>query len=107
MSDERPFAFAGLWEYWEGGDGEVIESGTILTTSANEVVQPFHDRMPVILDSVHFERWLNTEGNPASEVQELLVPYAGTDLVANAVDGPIREVKSKPSDVQGHFAWET
>lgn len=42
MRDEQPFAFAGLWEHWEG-DGEVIESCTILTTNANEVLAPVHE----------------------------------------------------------------
>jgi putative SOS response-associated peptidase YedK len=47
MKDGQPFAFAGLWERWEGG-GEPVETCTILTTEANEVVRPVHDRMPVI-----------------------------------------------------------
>ncbi|HEY0128503.1 MAG TPA: SOS response-associated peptidase, partial [Rubrobacteraceae bacterium] len=49
MRDERPFGFAGLWERWEGAGGETLYSCTILTTEANEVLRPVHDRMPVIL----------------------------------------------------------
>ena len=49
--DESPFAFAGLWETWQSKDhaGPVIESCTILTTSANGMMRPLHDRMPVIV----------------------------------------------------------
>jgi len=46
--DRRTFAFAGLWERWEGGE-EPLETFTILTTRANSLVAPIHPRMPVIL----------------------------------------------------------
>jgi putative SOS response-associated peptidase YedK len=49
MKAGRPFAPAGLWERWSGGEGEPIESCAIITTTANELLRPFHDRMPVIL----------------------------------------------------------
>ena len=49
LRDGRPFAFAGLWESWEGADHSALESCTILTTSANDLVRPIHDRMPVII----------------------------------------------------------
>ena len=48
MKDESPFAFSGLWERWKK-DEEPIESCTLITTDANEVVGQVHDRMPVIL----------------------------------------------------------
>src|SRR5262249_5953465 len=46
LGDARPFAFAGLWDHW-GRDGEAVESCTIFTTEANELVKPVHARMPV------------------------------------------------------------
>ena len=49
MHDHRPFAFAGLWEHWTGPNLATIESCVILTTAANAVLRPLHDRMPVIL----------------------------------------------------------
>src|ERR1700676_4923775 len=57
LADDKPFAFAGLWDRWEGPDGPV-ESCCILTTDANELVRPIHDRMPVILDPRYFDQWL-------------------------------------------------
>ena len=47
MEDGSPFAFAGLWESWQ--NGTEIRSATIITTDANDVVGPIHNRMPVIL----------------------------------------------------------
>lgn len=50
MRDNKPFAFAGLWDSWRGPDGVKVESCTIITTDSNALVQPLHNRMPVILD---------------------------------------------------------
>ena len=49
LAKDHPFAFAGLWEHWEGPDSSVVESCVIVTTEANDVLKPIHDRMPVIL----------------------------------------------------------
>src|SRR5262245_35107324 len=64
LLDGRPFAFAGLWERWDRG-GEPVESCTILTTAANAVVRPVHERMPVILPAEAFAAWLDNRGVPA------------------------------------------
>ena len=60
MADGRPFGFAGLWERWDG-QGQTILSCTILTTAANALVAPIHDRMPVILgDESAWNLWVPT-----------------------------------------------
>ena len=56
--DGQPFALAGLWEHWRGPEGEV-QTCTIVTTAANVVLAPIHDRMPVILDPASYDRWLD------------------------------------------------
>ena len=62
MQDERPFAFAGLWEYWKGADdADPIQSCTIITTQSNELTADIHDRMPVILPADHHELWLDPQ----------------------------------------------
>ncbi len=81
--DRRPFAFAGLWERWDG-DGPV-ESCTIVTTTANDVVAPIHDRMPVILDPGEFTLWLDPKVTDTSRVAGLLRPYAPDLLEAHPV----------------------
>jgi putative SOS response-associated peptidase YedK len=67
------FAFAGLWERWEKGGGEPLESFTIITCEANAKLQALHHRMPVILDPADFDRWLAPD-LAANEVQALLRP---------------------------------
>jgi putative SOS response-associated peptidase YedK len=58
LQDAKPFAFAGLWETWRSPEGEMIRSCTIITTQANELVAPIHDRMPVILSGEALWTWL-------------------------------------------------
>lgn len=76
--DRGPFAMAGLWECW--GEEELL-SFTILTTAANDVVAPLHDRMPVIVPEALHATWLD----PESDATPLLVPNAGNDLEAYPV----------------------
>lgn len=74
MRDGQCFAFAGLWERWEG-TGEIVESCTILTTNANDLVRPVHNRMPVILPKAGYEIWLDTSLSQMGRVRKLLQPY--------------------------------
>ena len=75
MADRAPFAMAGLWESWTGAGGEPVETCTIVTTAANELLAPFHDRMPVILDPPACKQWLATENGDAAGLLSLLRPY--------------------------------
>lgn len=75
LHDGKPFAFAGLWEHWEGPDGAVIESCTLLTTEPNDVIRPLHNRMPVILQARDYDLWLDPEVQQAEQLQPLLGPY--------------------------------
>jgi putative SOS response-associated peptidase YedK len=74
LKDGGLFAIAGLWEHWQR-DGEVIESCTILTTSANDLVKSVHDRMPVILPADQYERWLDPDNQTAMDLDQVLRPF--------------------------------
>ena len=82
--DGRPWAFAGLWERWEGPEGPV-ESCAILTTEANELVRPVHDRMPVILPRQHWAAWLDPQLHDAAGLVPLLRPYPADAMRAYPV----------------------
>jgi putative SOS response-associated peptidase YedK len=86
LGDGSPFAFVGLWEHWERG-GKVIDSCTILTTGANELVKPMHDRMPVLVSPRDFDLWLDPKAAKPSELQALLRPYPAEAMTSFPV-GP-------------------
>lgn len=85
LRDARPFAFAGLWEHWEGPDDNIIESCTILTCDPNDFLRPVHNRMPVILDPEDYDLWLNPEVQQPDPLQPLLRPYTAEDMDAYPV----------------------
>lgn len=68
------FSFAGLWETWNN-DGRVLETCTILTTTANALTAPVHDRMPVILDPQCYDLWLDPGTTDPFVVSEFLKPF--------------------------------
>lgn len=82
--DRRPFAMAGLWERWTGPEGPV-ESCTILTTVANEVVAPIHERMPVIIPRERCAQWLAPGAKDQVELAALLCPHDPAEMEAYTV----------------------
>lgn len=77
--NDTAFAMAGLWEKWEGENGETLKTVTILTTDANELVASIHDRMPVILPPDEESEWLTGDSDKR---QSLCQPYSKEDLDA-------------------------
>jgi putative SOS response-associated peptidase YedK len=99
MRDERPFGFAGLWERWEGEAGEAINSCTILTTEANEVLRPVHERMPVILHPDDYELWLDADARKRDLVKELLRPYAAEEMLGYPVSATINSPRNQGANL--------
>ena len=71
----EPFAFAGLWSVWRDPDGNRIPSCAIITTTANDLLRPIHDRMPVILPREIECLWLDGDINAPDALRSVLVPY--------------------------------
>jgi putative SOS response-associated peptidase YedK len=78
----RLFAFAGLWERWTSPGGVTLESCSIITTAANELVRPVHDRMPVILDPSRYGDWLDAKITDSGPLLPLLAPWPADEMVA-------------------------
>lgn len=94
-ADPAPLALAGLWEIWKDGhpQGNTIESFTILTTEANGLMRPLHDRMPVILEPEEIDRWLDPDTHP-NIVTALLDPAANGVLDAHQVSTRVNSPKN-------------
>ncbi|MGF9891617.1 SOS response-associated peptidase [Priestia megaterium] len=96
MKDERPFAFAGLWEQWNKGE-EPLYTCTIITTKPNEVTKEVHDRMPVILEEDVYDLWLNPQMDDTEYLKSLLVPYSAERMkmypVSTVVNSPKNDVE--------------
>jgi putative SOS response-associated peptidase YedK len=99
MKDHSSFAIAGLWESWSGSDGEELQTCTLLTTEANALMAPLHDRMPVIIEARDYGLWLGSgrEETPAylQNLLHLLRPYADDALTAYAVDTYVNNTRNE------------
>lgn len=86
-SDHKPFAFAGLWEVWQSPDGGELHTCTILTTAANSLVAPVHDRMPVILAGEALSKWLSP--TTPNVWLDLLKPFPAERMAAHTVSSMV------------------
>jgi len=98
MQDGRLFAFAALWEHWPSPNGNAIDSCTILTTDANELVRPIHDRMPVILEPTDYDRWLDPSMREPQGLEPLLRPCDPQNMTAIPVSNLVNSPTNESSD---------
>lgn len=86
LKSGRPMGFAGLYETWIAPDKKPVHTCTIITTRPNAIVEPIHDRMPVIVPEAARELWLNPAVKDAARLLDLLKPY------------PVFEMACRPAD---------
>jgi putative SOS response-associated peptidase YedK len=91
--DDRPFAFAGLWERWHNDD-EVIESCTLVNMAAKGWMTEIHHRMPIILDPKQYDLWLDPTVDDVEELRHLFQPRDYSHLVAVGVSTHVNRVKN-------------
>ena len=89
--DRRPFGIEGIFECWRGRGGEIIETVALLTTQANEVVEPVHDRMPVIVAGPDQVLWLDRAVQVTGEIDSLLCPAPADWLEAVPVSKRVND----------------
>jgi len=87
LRNEETFAFAGIWDEWQG-DGRSILSCAIITTTPNELLASVHDRMPVILAPSSHRGWLNNKAT-AAELTALLSPFPGEQMKVHTVSDEV------------------
>ena len=95
MAGDEPFAMAGLWEFWQGADGSVIESCAIITTTPNELMADIHDRMPVILAPDDYTAWLDHSQTP----EQLLKSYPAELMDAYPVSTQVNSPKNNHAEL--------
>lgn len=98
LKDDALFAFAGLWDSWKNKTtGQTLSTYTIVTTDPNELMEPLHDRMPVILRPQDYSRWLEP-GEPTHPPIDLLRPYSTDEMKAWKVNARVGNVRNNDSD---------
>jgi putative SOS response-associated peptidase YedK len=94
MKDDAMFAFAGVWDRWKSANGQMLESCSILTTAANELLTGVHGRMPVILPRRHYQSWLTAPATEAERLADLLVPFDASLMIRY----PVSSLVNKPQN---------
>lgn len=100
--DRGPCAFAALWETWSSADGSEIDTVAMMTTGANAVMAPIHDRCPVVLDGEALARWLDPDTR-LDAVQALLVPPPDDFFEAVRVGPAVNRADHDGPDLQQPF----
>jgi putative SOS response-associated peptidase YedK len=99
LSNRGPMTIAGLWDQWLAPDGASIKSFTIITTQANELLQPLHARMPVLLAPDRWPAWLGETAAGDAELKAMLRPYPGAGMTFWPVDRRVGNVKNDTPDL--------
>lgn len=99
--DGGVMALGGLWEHWLGADGSEIETMAILTVAANTAMSRLHDRMPLIIQPHHFDRWLDCRPGTATVVEDLLVPADDDFLDFRQVTKKLNSVRAEGPSLIG------
>lgn len=87
LKDESQFVFAGVWDQWNNGK-EIVTSCAIITTAANELVGPLHDRMPAILPTESCDAWLDSNSDRAT-LKKLLFPFPASQMKSHPVSSAV------------------
>jgi putative SOS response-associated peptidase YedK len=100
--DGEPMAVAGLWAAWRGEgepEGDWLRTCAIVTTQANRVLAPLHDRMPVLLEERDWPRWLDRSVEDLDGLARLLVPASDDALVAYPVGTRVNNADNDGPDL--------
>ena len=91
-ADRQSLALAGLWENWKAPDGQWVRTCTIITTEANPLIAPLHDRMPVILPPENYGLWLGDEPSTSEVLKAILKPFPAEQMEAYPVGFAVSKI---------------
>ncbi len=101
-SDGEPLAVAALWTAWkdpDGPDDRFLHSTTLITTAANDVMRPVHDRMPAILTEAHWAEWLDPANHDIDALATLLDGGPADLLEMHRVSTDVNNVRNNRPDL--------
>lgn len=98
-SDGNPLAIAGLWATWKGDDGSTLRTCCVITTAANGVMSPIHDRMPVIVEPDDWSDWLDRDLSNRDRLGEIMVPAAESVLTVVDVSTRVNSIRNNSPDL--------
>jgi len=98
--DGQPLAMAGLWETWQPtGDADTLHTCTVVTTDANDVVAPIHDRMPLVLPDEVIDAWLDPTINDPDDVRSVVASAHSPTLSVHAVGAAVNNARNDGPDL--------
>ena len=99
LANRGPMTLAGLWDAWRSPAGETIKSFAIITTTANALLAPLHDRMPAVIAPDCWGDWLGENSPREGAPETLLRPYPDKAMALWAVDRRVGNVKNDSPDL--------
>jgi len=102
------FALGAIWDEWyDNRDEKIITSSAIITTEANSLMEPIHDRMPVIIPKASWAMWLDDEVNEPEALYELLQPSSSDIMAAYKVSTRVNSPVNDDADLLAPMSPET
>ena len=99
MRSGEPFAFAGIWSVWKDPEGNRVPSCAIITTTANDVLKPIHERMPVVLPREAEQFWLDPSVEDPAAITDVLNPAPDDAMNAYEVSSLVNSVANNRAEV--------
>ncbi len=93
LANGNLMGFAGLWDAWKDAQGHWLQSFAIVTTEANELMASIHPRMPVILHSRDYDRWLDREETERPPL-DLLRPYESEEMEVHEANPKVGNIRN-------------
>jgi putative SOS response-associated peptidase YedK len=93
------FAFAGIFDFWKSESGDELFTYSIITTQANPLLEPLHERMPVILEPHQYQNWLDPINNDTDLLKSFLKPYPMNKMRVFRVSDLVNKTANNSSEL--------
>lgn len=95
LKSGKPMAFAGLYETKRLAGDQRLRTCTIVTCAPNELVKPFHDRMPAVVREEDFNEWLSKSVESPKDLLPILVPFSESEMECFPVSTSVNKVDTE------------